>query len=74
MENTTEMKSPLLSKYCWRENIFQFEEATSFIYSEKYTMSTKNVITNIYCTYVKQFKGNTYIRQKIVKPESFHSF
>lgn len=70
-ENTTEMKRPLLSKYCWRENIFQFEEATSFIFSEKYTKSTKSIaIINI----VGRLNESTYISQKIVKPESFHSF
>lgn len=41
MENTTDMKRPLLSKYCCLENRVQFRAATSFIFSEKYTRSTE---------------------------------
>lgn len=40
MQKTVEMKSPLLSKYCWRENDCQLRAATSFKYSEKYVRET----------------------------------
>lgn len=41
MENTTDMNSPLLSKYCCLENKVQFRAATSLMFSEKYTSNTE---------------------------------
>lgn len=35
IEKTTEINNPLLSKYCCLENTCQFDEAISFILSEK---------------------------------------
>lgn len=40
IQKTTDMKSPLLSKYCCLENKVQFLAATSFMLSEKYTSNT----------------------------------
>lgn len=40
IENTVDINKPLLSKYCWRENLVQCWAANSLIYSEKYTNST----------------------------------
>lgn len=42
IENTTEIKSPLLSKYCCLEKICQLVDASSFMLSEKYTNNTIN--------------------------------
>lgn len=40
IENTVDINKPLLSKYCWRENVVQCRAANSLIYSEKYTNNT----------------------------------
>lgn len=44
IENTVDMKRPLLSKYCCFENDLQLSAAYSFILSEKYAISTINEI------------------------------
>lgn len=46
-EKTIEIKSPLLSKYCCRENSAQFLEANSLMLSEKNTMSTEKIMFTI---------------------------
>lgn len=42
IENTVDINNPLLSKYCWRENVVQCRAANSLIVSEKYTNNTVN--------------------------------
>lgn len=59
MENTTDMKSPLLSKYCCLENNAQFLAATSLMFSEKYTSNTG--INQNYRYYIKDAKKSFFV-------------
>lgn len=80
IENTTDMNNPLLSKYCCRENICQFEEAKLFKFSEKYTISTEtyknssfNQMVNKQQLFIQVFNV-TYKERRTIALESCHNF